>query len=106
MRNPALTDAAHAERQSYLKEHGWLSTTVPMTKGRAQEMQISLAVTGRTPRIALGYLIIGSGDPSAISTWPRSMSAADGCVESRLVSGYVPSPLSFQTDAWATLRLR
>jgi hypothetical protein len=106
MRNPAVSDAARAERQSYLKDQGWLSTTVPMTKGRAQEMQISFAVTGRTPRIALGYLIIGSGDPLLISTWPRSMSAADGCAESRLVSGYVPSPLSFETDGWATLRLR
>lgn len=106
MRNPALTDAARAERAAYLNEHGWVASTEPMTKGRSQELQIELSGLGREPRIALGFFVIGSGNTTSVATWPKSMPATDGCAAPRLVSGYVPTPLRFDADSYAVLRLR
>ena len=57
MRNTALTAAARAERAAYLKEHGWVASTVPMTQGRTQELQITVTTLGRAPKIGLGFFV-------------------------------------------------
>jgi hypothetical protein len=104
MRGTDTTEPARAERRAYLAQHGWVSTTVNMGRSVVHEMQIALDQLDRPPRIALGYFVIGA--TTSIVAWPGSMSASDGCVAMRLVSGYVPTGLQFTSADWAELRLQ
>lgn len=106
MRNPDTTAAARAERAAYLAANGWVANTARMGGGLAQEFQISLDQLGNPPRLALGRFVPITGASPEIAHWPATVQATDGCVASRLVSGYVPSPLRFDPTRWLALRLQ
>jgi hypothetical protein len=105
MRNTDTTAAAREERQSYLAQHGWVSTTVRMSGGQRHEMQLALEHLGRAPRIAVAFFVIGTADSFSIQRWPDDLSAQDGCNDAQLVRGYVPQGLRFDPTGWAELRL-
>lgn len=105
MRDTSVTDAARAQRDAYLATHGWVANTVQMGGGRAQEFRIALSTLGARPRIAVARFIPVDGGSPEIHRWPASVDSTDGCVAHRLVSGYVPSPLTFDPDRWAELTL-
>lgn len=99
MRNIALNDAATAERSAYLREHGWVASTIRMADGTSQEMQITLVRFPLPLSIALGrYLLAGS-----VESWPATLDATDGCLAERLVTGYVPQGLRFDFGRWLTI---
>jgi hypothetical protein len=105
MRTTDLTDKARGERREYLARHGWVGSTFRMGDGRAQEMQISLDLVSKTPAIALGYFVMGTGSTGSVVAWPASMPPADGCADAELVRGAVPPQLRFAPASWVTLSL-
>jgi hypothetical protein len=105
MRTTDSTQAAHQERRAYLAEHGWVSTTFRMGGGRSIEMQIALAELDSVPRIALAFFVPEGNDRWSILPWPAALPANDACLEPRLVRGYVPPRLRFQSGAFAELAL-
>ena len=105
MRTADLTDAAREERRRYLAEHGWVASTFNMGDGRAQEMQISVALISKTPAIALGYHA-NAMTGGTVVPWPAAIATSDGCVNAQLVRGFVPPRLRFDPATWVTLRLQ
>jgi hypothetical protein len=104
LRNIALTDAAREERKAYLAEYGWVGSTARMGQGRNHELQISLALTGARPRLAVGYYrMAGEGDRV---TWPASLAArSEGCAELRLIQGWVVEHPRFEPTLYPELEL-
>jgi hypothetical protein len=90
MRTPVLTDTAREERRTYLAQHGWLGGTIRMGDGRMMELQISLDVISRTPRLALGYFVMNSNEGRSVLAWPDSLNRDDSCADDTLVRGHVP----------------
>ena len=97
MRNRALDENARRERAAYLSDNGWVATTVSMTEGRSQEMQIALARFSPPFALALGRFLLGGAGGEA---WPSTLSTTDGCVEPQLVRGDVPRELRFNPVNW------
>lgn len=104
MRNTALTDGAREERKLYLAQHGWVGSTARMGQGRSHELQVSLAMLGPTPRIALGYFrMAGAGDRV---TWPAFLAdSTEGCAELRLIQGWVVERPRFEPALYLELEL-
>jgi hypothetical protein len=96
MRNRSLDDAAQRERTTYLSEHGWVASTILMTEGRSQEMQIALGRFAPPFSLALGRFLLAGGNES----WPSTIDATDGCVDPTLVRGAVPRALRFDSSRW------
>lgn len=105
MRNPDTTDQARQERRAYRARHGWVSSTFRMSRGLTHEMQISIDLLDRVPRLALGYFVTGAADTWSILPWPSSMPLAGDCGDSELVRGRVPARLHFAPESWVELRL-
>jgi hypothetical protein len=104
LRTTALTDAARQERRVYLAQHGWVGSTVRMGQGKNHELQISLAMTGARPRIALGYYRM-AGEGSRV-TWPASLAgSSEGCAELRLIQGWVAEHPRFDPARYPELEL-
>lgn len=102
MRNTELTPAARDERRAYLAEHRWVASTFRMGQGRAHELQLSLALLDRVPRIAVGYY----RTQGAQAAWPESLVAeGEGCGELRLLQGYASSGPRFRPDMYVELEL-
>lgn len=99
MRNTALDDEARAQRAAYLNEHGWVGSTVRMSDGRSQEMQLSLTRFTPPLKLALGRWLFSN----AVELWPASLDASDGCATQRLVNGWVPQGLRFNSAGWLTI---
>jgi hypothetical protein len=99
MRNVADDEEARGERNAYLKEHGWVASTVRMSDGTSQEMQIAFDRFPAPSNIAVGRWLLSNG----LETWPASIDAADGCVAQRLVTGYVPQGLRFDFTKWVRI---
>ena len=104
LRNTALTDAAREERKAYLAQNGWVGSTARMGQGRNHELQISLALTGARPRLAVGYhRMAGEGDRV---TWPASLAdLSEGCAELRLIQGWVEKHPRFDPTLYPELEL-
>ena len=104
LRNTALTDAAREERKAYLAQYGWVGSTARMGQGRNHELQVSLAMTGSRPRIALGYYRM-AGEGSRV-TWPASLAGSnEGCAELRLIQGWVAEHPRFEPALYPELEL-
>ena len=104
MRNTGLTEAERMERQNYLAQHGWLGSTARMGEGKHHELQISLALTGPRPRVAVGYFrSAGAGERV---TWPASLAGGpEGCAELRLIQGWVVAHPRFEPAGYPELAL-
>jgi hypothetical protein len=103
MRNVALNEQAAGERREYLAEHRWVASTFRMGQGRAHEIQMSLALLDRSPRIAIGYY----RNQGAQVAWPESLvSAGEGCAELELLRGYATAHPQFRPEAYVELELQ
>lgn len=101
MRNTALDEAARSQRVAYLNEHGWVGSTVRMSDGQSQEMQIAFSRFAPPFRIAMGRWLFTNN----VESWPSTITntSHDGCIAQRLVNGYVPQGLRFNSMNWVTI---
>jgi hypothetical protein len=101
MRNTALDDSARAQRASYLNEHGWVGSTVRMSDGRSQEMQIAFSRFAAPFQLAIGRWLFSNN----VESWPATLTVTshEGCIAQRLVHGYVPQELRFHSLNWVTI---
>lgn len=101
MRNTALDDAARSERAAYLNEQGWVGSTVRMSDGRSQEMQIAFSRFPLPFSLAMGRWLFTNN----VEAWPATVTQGDhdGCVAMRLVNGYVPQGLKFHSMNWVNI---
>jgi len=103
MRNTALDDAARSERAAYLRDHGWVASTVRMgNEGRSQEMQIALNKFKLPFSLALGRWLFTNSTES----WPATLTDHEGCISLQLVRGSVPQDLQFKVPFWLTIENR
>jgi hypothetical protein len=97
------TPEARAERASFLREQGWVATTMYLGDGMQKEMQLPITFLGGQPRIAIAYMrdTPTARGPSAF--WPAGL--RDGCGNPQLVRGFaVPHP-RFEPARWVRLTL-
>lgn len=96
------TPAARAERDAFLREHGWLGTTMYQGDRMQKELQIPLSfMGGANPRIALAFMRDTPGARTPTATWPARL--RDGCSAGQLVRGFdLPHP-GFDPAHWVRL---
>jgi hypothetical protein len=101
MRNTALDDSARSERAAYLRENGWVGSTVRMSDGRTQELQIAFSRFALPFSVAMGRWLFTRD----VEAWPTAVTQGDhdGCVAMRLVNGSVPQGLRFYSMNWVTI---
>jgi hypothetical protein len=101
MRNTALDEAARGQRAAYLAQHGWVGSTVRMSDGRSQEMQIAFSRFPAPFNLAMGRWLLSNG----VEPWPAAITSGDhdGCVAQRLVNGYALQDLKFHSMNWVPI---
>lgn len=103
LRTRDATPAAQAEREAYLREHGWLGTTMYMGDRVQKELQVPLSYLGSDPRIALAFMLDSPAARRPRATWPSQL--ADGCSDAQLVRGFDLAAPRFTTDRWTRLAI-
>lgn len=101
MRNTALDAAAQSQRAAYLDQHGWVASTVRMSDGRSQEMQIAFSRFPAPFNVGMGRWLLSNG----VEPWPAAITTGDhdGCVAQRLVNGYALQDLKFHSINWVPI---
>ena len=103
MRTTALDEAASSDRAAYLRDHGWVASTVRMgNDGRSQEMQVALNRFKLPFSLALGRWLFTNSTES----WPATLTDHEGCISLQLVRGSVPQDLQFKIPFWLTIENR
>jgi hypothetical protein len=103
LRTRDATTAAQAERDAYLREHGWLGTTMYMGDRMQKEIQLPLSFLGSSPRIALAFMLDSPAARRPRTTWPSRLE--DGCTDVQLVRGFEVANPRFAPAQWARLSI-
>lgn len=103
LRTRESTPAADAEREAYLREHGWLATTMYQGDRVQKEMQIPLSFLGTERRVALAFMRDSPAARAPSATWPARLD--DGCASARLVRGFAEEHPRFEPARWMRLRM-
>jgi hypothetical protein len=103
VRDSTLSRAAIKERESYLKQQGWVASTAWMGAPEDREVVLSLE-SFRNEALRLAFLhATDEADPSYVH-WPPSVD--DGVLGSGLMSGEAPRYLDLDPERWARLHLQ
>ena len=102
MRSPDTTAQARAQRDEYLRQNGWVASTVRMGSGAEKEMVIPLAFLGTPARLSVAYYLTDD-DNAPLGLWPASV--GDACAEKRLAQGFASLQELFDGRGWAVLAL-
>lgn len=104
LRTRDTTEAARAERAAYLRDNGWLATTMYMGDRTQKEMQIPLAyLRDDDVRVAVAYMRDAPNTRGPSAVWPGRL--ADGCVDATLVKGFAVKRARFAPERWARLTI-
>jgi len=107
--HPRSTDYDWKDAATMLRDEGWMASLARAGDGKQQEFAIGFARLGlpaRPARIALGYFYVetpGAADlaGAAALVWPAGLRDAVG--EVRLLAGFNPDALRFDTARWVIL---
>lgn len=96
-RRTDLSDAAQAERETFLQDEGW--TSINSRMGAPNELEVQIVVSG--PSVRLAANLLRSSDPNVKVIWPIDLD--DDTI--RPTPAGLPSQMSFSPDRWAAIDL-
>jgi len=89
------SDAAQAERDTFLQDEGWVS--INSRVGTPNELEYKIQLSGRSIRLAANLL--RSSAPDVKVAWPPDLD--DDCVKP--TPGGLPAEMHFSPDRWAAI---
>ena len=99
LRDRGYNEQVAAKQQDYFQKFGWTANNNNTGDGKTFEFKIDLLRFGRSP-VAMAYLILD--DPNDPHYFPVTVN--DHTILPRLMQGYTPDSLSFDTGSWQKIR--
>ncbi len=96
-RSTSLSDAAQAERDTFLQQEGWVAANSRM--GTPAELEYRIKI--REDILHLAVNLLRSSQPNEKISWPADLE--DDCIKP--TPGGLPSQLQFSPDRWATISI-